>query len=114
MQIFATYGHDTAAIAPKAIISPLIEPVAQRPIKQPQLIYEVQVKALTKLHPEVPEAQRGTLAAVAHPAIIEHMQKLGVDTIEFMPLMAWAEERHLAVLNLSNAWGYNPLLLWCA
>lgn len=105
---FAIYGRDTAAIAPKGIIAPAIHSGAARPVQQPKLIYEVQVKALTKLHPEIPEAERGTLAAVAHPAIIEHMKKLGVDTIEFMPLMAWADERHLAVVNLSNAWGYNP------
>lgn len=105
---FATYGHDTAALAPKAIIVPELQAVQRPSIRQPQFIYEVQVKALTKLHPEVPEQQRGTLAAVAHPAVIEHMQSLGVDTIEFMPLMTWADERHLSVLNLSNAWGYNP------
>ena len=105
---FATYGHDTSALAPKAIVSQVIASVPRPKPQQPQLIYEVQVKALTKLHPEVPEAERGTLAAVAHPAVIEHMKSIGVDTIEFMPLMAWADERHLANLNLSNAWGYNP------
>ena len=30
-------------------------------------------------HPDIPEALRGTVAALAHPAVIEHLQKLGVD-----------------------------------
>ncbi len=36
-------------------------------------IYEVNVKALTMLHPDVPDAQRGTLAALAHPAVLAHL-----------------------------------------
>ena len=26
-----------------------------------------------------------------------------------MPIVAWIDERHLAVLGLTNAWGYNPV-----
>ena len=79
------------------------------PYRTPGFIYEVAVKAFTKLHPQIPESLRGTVAALAHPACIEHFLRLGVDTIELMPLMAWADERHLARQGLSNAWGYNPI-----
>ena len=73
------------------------------------LIYEVQVRAFTMLHPDVPEEQRGTVAALAHPAIIEHLSKLGVSAVELMPMTAWIDERHLPPLGLANAWGYNPV-----
>ena len=34
------------------------------------VIYEAHVRGLTKLHPAVPEDQRGTYAGLAHPAVI--------------------------------------------
>ena len=37
------------------------------------IIYETHVKGLTMTHPGVPEDMRGTYAAMAHPAIIEHL-----------------------------------------
>ncbi|MGU3314426.1 glycogen debranching protein [Sphingomonas sp. M6A6_1c] len=74
------------------------------------LIYELNVRGFTMLHPEVPEAQRGTIAALAHPAVIEHLQRLRVSAIELMPIVAWIDERHLPPLGLRNAWGYNPVV----
>jgi glycogen operon protein len=104
-------GGDTAALMPKAVVTALAEPVAPKPplFKPGGLIYEVAVRAFTMRHPEVPEAQRGTIAALAHPAIIEHLQKLGVSAVELMPVVAWIDERHLPPLGLRNAWGYNPV-----
>jgi glycogen operon protein len=104
-------GGDTASLMPKAIATSLPEALeSQPPLFNPGgLIYEVPVRALTMLHPDVPEAQRGTIAALAHPAIIQHLQKLGVAAVELMPITAWIDERHLPPLGLSNAWGYNPV-----
>ena len=59
--------------------------------------------------PTFPKRERGTIAALAHPAIIEHLQKLGVSAVELMPVTAWIDERHLPPLGLTNAWGYNPV-----
>ena len=61
-------------------------------------------------HPDVPEQQRGTVAALAHPAVLDHLTRLGVDAVELMPIAAWIDERHLAPLGLRNAWGYNPVV----
>jgi glycogen operon protein len=61
------------------------------------------------LHPAVPKRTRGTIAALRHPAAIEHLQKLGVSAVELMPATAWIDERHLPPLGLTNAWGYNPV-----
>ena len=104
-------GGDTAPLVPKAIVQASLDPVpANEPLFKPGgLIYELNVRAFTKLHPEIPEAQRGTIAALAHPAIIAHLQKLGVSAIELMPVTAWIDERHLGPLGLTNAWGYNPV-----
>jgi glycogen operon protein len=104
-------GGDTAPMMPKAVVTALPEPVkAEPPLFSPgDLIYEVQVRAFTKLHSDVPEELRGTIAALAHPAVIDHLVKLNVSAIELMPVTAWIDERHLGPLGLTNAWGYNPV-----
>ncbi|GAC1561929.1 MAG: glycogen debranching protein GlgX [Beijerinckiaceae bacterium] len=73
------------------------------------LIYEAHVKGLTALHPEVPKAIRGTYAALAHPAVIEHLVKLGVTAIELLPIHAFADEQFLVERKLKNYWGYSTL-----
>jgi glycogen operon protein len=104
-------GEDTAELVPKAIVTSDV-PVKPRPpmFKKGGLIYEVAVKAFTHLQPDVPLERRGTLAALAHPAIIAHLKRIGVDAVELMPIVAWIDERHLPALGLANGWGYNPIV----
>jgi isoamylase len=73
------------------------------------VIYEAHVKGLTALHPEVPDEQRGTYAGVAHPGVIEHLQKLGVTAIELMPVHQFVQDNTLLEKDLSNYWGYNSI-----
>ena len=105
----AERGRDTASLVPKCVITGPYEVVPPLPPFTPGLIYEIPVRAFSKLHPGVPAALRGTVAALAEPAIIAHLQSLAIDTVELMPLAAWIDERHLPPLGLSNAWGYNPV-----
>lgn len=105
-------GEDTTALVPRAIV-PSPGPTETPPpplFRAAGLIYEANVRALTLRHPDVPEDVRGTVAALAHPAIIAHLQRLHVAAIELMPITAWIDERHLPPLGLSNAWGYNPVV----
>ncbi len=105
-------GVDTAALVPRAIVQPTSERAAPPPpcFAPGGLIYELNVRGFTMLHPDVPEAQRGTIAALAHPAIIAHLRKLRVAAVELMPIVAWIDERHLPAFGLANAWGYNPVV----
>jgi len=103
------YGVETSHLVPKCIAEAATDDASPLPPARPGLIYEVPVKAFTRLHPGVPEAKRGTVAALAEPVVVEHLLKLGVDTVELMPLAAWIDERHLPPLGLGNAWGYNPI-----
>ena len=107
----SAYGVDTAHLVPKAIAqAPLPDvPLAQPRFTRGGLIYEVNVRGFTMLHPDVPQHQRGTVAALAHPAVIAHLRKLHVTAVELMPIVAWIDERHLPPLGLANAWGYNPV-----
>ncbi len=73
------------------------------------VIYEAHVKGLTMRHPGIPEAIRGTYAALGHPAILEHLRSLGVTVLELLPIHAFTHEPHLQQLGMSNYWGYNTL-----
>jgi glycogen debranching enzyme GlgX len=73
------------------------------------VVYEAHVKALTRLHPGVPEHQRGTYAALAHPAVVQHLKRLGITTLCLLPVHQHISERHLVQRGLSNHWGYNTL-----
>ncbi|MEN2740753.1 glycogen debranching protein GlgX [Microbacterium sp. X-17] len=73
------------------------------------VIYEGHVKGLTKRHPDIPPALHGTYAGLAHPAMIEHFQTLGVTSVELLPVHAFASEPRLLQLGLTNYWGYNTL-----
>lgn len=102
---------DTAPLMPKAIVTALPAPLPHRaPLFAPGgLVYEVNVRGFTKLHPAIPEAERGTIGALGRPEIIDHLRRIGVSAIELMPITAWIDERHLGPLGLANSWGYNPV-----
>ncbi len=73
------------------------------------VIYEAHVKGMTMTHPEVPEEIRGTYAAMAHPAIIDHLTSLGITAIELMPVHQFVQDTSLQDRGLSNYWGYNTI-----
>ncbi len=101
-----------AAMAKGVVINPFFEWGGDRPLKTPYaqtVIYEAHVKGLTVQHPEVPEEMRGTYAGIAHPAIIEHLQRIGVTAIELMPVHQFVNDSVLQDKGLSNYWGYNTL-----
>ncbi|MFC7290748.1 glycogen debranching protein GlgX [Hirschia litorea] len=102
---------DTAPLMPKAVVCEPFEPIEsdRTAFKAGGLIYELQVRSFTKLHKGLPENIRGSVAALGHPKIINHLKKIGVDAVELMPITAWIDERHLGPLGLSNGWGYNPV-----
>ncbi len=73
------------------------------------IVYELHVKGFTTLNSEVPEAQRGTYAALASPPVLDHLHRLGVTAVELMPVHGFVDDRHLVANGLSNYWGYNSL-----
>jgi glycogen operon protein len=104
---------DSAAAMPKAIVvDPAFDWGADRPPRTlwaDTIIYETHVKGLTWQHPAIPEHQRGTYAAVAHPAILEHFAKLGITAVELMPVHHFVHDDRLVKLGLRNYWGYNSI-----
>ncbi|MCB0969749.1 MAG: glycogen debranching enzyme, partial [Ilumatobacter sp.] len=73
------------------------------------LIYEAHVKGLTAMHPKVDPSRRGTYRGMASPAIIEHLQSLGVTAIELLPVHTFVDDRFLVERGLRNYWGYQSI-----
>jgi len=74
-----------------------------------RVLYELHVRGQTRLHPGVPAALRGTYAGLAEPAVLDHLQRLGVTTLSLMPVQHRADEQRLLAMGLSNYWGYNTI-----
>ncbi len=73
------------------------------------VIYECHVKAMTALHPQVPEELRGTYLGLASDSILDHLLELGVTAVELLPVHHFAVDRRLIELGLTNYWGYNTI-----
>ena len=84
------------------------------------VIYEMHVAGFTWLNEHVDRVARGTLAGLRSQPVIDHLVRLGVTAVEFLPIHAWVDDRHLIDRGLRNYWGYNsigffapePRLLW--
>ncbi|HEY7263861.1 MAG TPA: glycogen debranching protein GlgX [Trebonia sp.] len=104
---------DSAPFMPKNIvINPFFDWGNDRPPRIPYhetVIYEAHVRGLTLRHPEIPVHQRGTYAGMAHPAVIDHLQHLGVTAVELLPVHQFIPEQALTQRGLTNYWGYNTI-----
>jgi glycogen operon protein len=94
------------------VVNPFFDWTGDRRLTIPyneSLIYEAHVKGLTQLNPDVPEEMRGTYAGIAHPAVIKHLQGLGVTAVELMPVHQFLHDSNLVERGLRNYWGYNTI-----
>jgi isoamylase len=105
--------RDDAAGMPKnRVIDSAFTWGSDRPPRIPwheTLIYELHVKGFTKSHPDVPEDLRGTYAGLATAPVIEYLTRLGVTSIELMPVHSFVDDRRLVERGLRNYWGYNSV-----
>ena len=73
------------------------------------VIYELHVKGFTMCHPDVAAHLRGTYAGLATAPVIEYLTRLGVTSIELMPVHSFVDDRQLVERGLRNYWGYNSI-----
>jgi isoamylase len=73
------------------------------------VIYEAHVRGISMLRPELRPHERGTFAAVSEPEFIDHLRRLGVTAVEFLPIHAFIQDRYLLQKGLRNYWGYNSI-----
>ncbi|AKV03425.1 Glycogen debranching enzyme [Labilithrix luteola] len=73
------------------------------------VLYEAHVKSISAQHPDVPPELRGTYLGLASEPIIAHLKKLGITTVELMPIHEHMDEWSVAVRGMENFWGYSTL-----
>ncbi|HEX6690301.1 MAG TPA: glycogen debranching protein GlgX, partial [Burkholderiales bacterium] len=73
------------------------------------IVYETHVRGYTKLHPGVPERERGTFSGMASKAVIDHLKSLGITTVELLPVHTFIDDSFLLEKKLMNYWGYNSI-----
>lgn len=73
------------------------------------VIYELHVRGFTKLHEGVPEAKRGTYAAMAEPVVTDYLRELGVTSVQLLPTCTRTWMMGLVHRGLTNYWGYNTI-----
>jgi glycogen operon protein len=105
--------RDSAPFVPKCVVVDTAYTWGDdRPPRVPwnhTIIYECHVKGMTMSHPGVPDRLRGTYLGLASDPIVEHLTKLGVTTLELLPVHHHVTEHHLAEMGLRNYWGYNTV-----
>src|SRR2546430_228331 len=104
---------DSAPFMPKSVVAnPYFDWGNDRLPRTPwheTIIYEVHVKGFTQRHPAIPDSQRGTYAALTHPAILKHLKTLGITAVELLPVHQFIHDKGLIDRNLRNYWGYNSI-----
>jgi len=74
-----------------------------------RILYEVHVKGFSQLNKRVPVAKQGKYLGLSDTASIAHYKKLGVTSLQIMPIFSFMSEPRLKELGLTNYWGYNPV-----
>lgn len=106
--------RDSASLMPKCVVE-APEPYAWGASRAPAVawsdtvLYEAHVRGISQLRDDLREPLRGTAAALGDPYFIEHLLRLGVTTLELMPVHAFLQDRFLIERGLRNYWGYNTL-----
>jgi glycogen operon protein len=74
-----------------------------------RILYEVHVKGFSQLNKKIPIEKRGKYLGLSDPESIKHYKKLGITTLQIMPVFSFVSEGRLKSLGLTNYWGYNPI-----
>jgi glycogen operon protein len=105
--------RDDASVVPKACVTdPSFDWNNDRTLRIPRshsVIYELNVRGYTMLHPSVGEGLRGTMAGLRHPDVIRHLVDLGVTAVELLPVHPFATTKALTRNGLREFWGYNSI-----
>ncbi len=105
--------RDSAALMPKCrIIDPAFtwgRDLRPRGSREQTIIYETHVRSFTKLHPGVPEHQRGTFAGLMVKEVLDYIRNLGVTAVELLPIHSFINDSLLLDKGLTNYWGYNTI-----
>ncbi|HUR90803.1 MAG TPA: glycogen debranching protein GlgX [Ramlibacter sp.] len=105
-------ANNAAGAAKSIVVDPSFDWGADAPpciAMEDTVFYETHVRGFTMQMDELPPGSRGTFSALASEPAIAHFRKLGVTSIELLPVQAFNDERRLIDMGLANYWGYNTI-----
>ena len=73
------------------------------------ILYETHTRGFTMRHPSVPDELKGTFSGLMVADVIDHIRKLGVTSVELLPIHAFVNDQHLLQKGMTNYWGYNSI-----
>ncbi len=104
---------DSGKVAPKSILwIPASQSIGVKPTRaqKDDIIYEVNLRGLTKNDPSVPATSQGTYAGAALKA--PYLANLGITAVEFLPVQELQNDANDNTPNSTsgqNYWGYGTL-----
>lgn len=107
---------DSAPIMPKSVVinqneifdSSLICSRPNFPIGE-NIIYETHIKNFSFANPNINMEHRGRLSALSQDWTIDYLKKVGINTIELMPINPTCPGKQIPEKNgYFDNWGYNP------
>lgn len=103
--------RDSASSMPKCRVVGLERPLVHDPRPeiafQDMVVMEAHVRGLSMLRDGVHKLQKGTFRALSDPRFIEYLQKLGITSLELLPVQSFVTDRFLIERGVTNYWGYN-------
>lgn len=104
--------RDSAPFVPKSVVIDLRKldelEIPETPELSPEKsrIYELHVGGFTALKEDLPNDERGTLKGLASDGVIEHLQSIGINTVEAQPIQSDANDPYSYERGLRNNSGY--------
>lgn len=103
--------RDNAAFMPKCVVVNDLAVTSSHPQvrRRDTIIYELHVKGFSQLNQKLDEKIRGTYAGLCAQENLQYLKKLGVTSVELLPVHQFVNEDFVEQKGLSNYWGYNSI-----
>jgi glycogen operon protein len=110
--------RDSAAFVPKCVVVDQrfswTHPTRARVPWDRTIVYELHVRGYTKRRSDMAQRLRGTFEGLAQQEVIQYIKRLGVTTVELMPIQSFVNDSYLLDKGLTNYWGYNTIGFFAA
>lgn len=105
--------RDSAPYVPRSVV---VDPSFQWGNDEPPkvsasdtVLYEAHIKGMTAEFPGLTWGERGTYLGMSSEPVLDHLVKLGITSVQLMPVHAFLDDEFLLKAGLKNYWGYQSI-----